>query len=68
MRRMQRIGEDEERGRLYGVRQVLNILFIITVLAGMLLYFKFSRDAGIYVLIASCILKFAEVTLRLMKL
>lgn len=68
MRRMHRIGEDGQRGRLYGVRQVLNLLFILTALAGMLLFFKVSRDTGGYVLIASCVLKFAEVTLRLMKL
>ena len=68
MRRMQRLGESEERGRLYGVRQLLNTLFILSALAGMLIYFKGSKDIGGYVLIASCVLKFAEVTLRLMKL
>jgi hypothetical protein len=34
----------------------------------MLVFFKFSRDVGSYLLIASCGLKFAEVTLRLMKI
>lgn len=61
-----RIGE--ERGRFFVLRQVLNTLFILTALAGMLLYFKWSRDIGTYLLIASCILKFAETTLRIMKL
>lgn len=67
MRRMQRIG-DNERGRYYGVRQVLNTLFILTAIIGMVLFFKVSKDSGTYLLIGSCVLKFAEVTLRLMKL
>ncbi len=61
-----RIGE--ERGRFFVLRQVLNTLFILTALVGMLLYFKWSRDIGTYLLIASCVLKFAETTLRIMKL
>ena len=63
---MDRIGE--ERGRFFMLRQVLNTLFILTAIAGMLLYFKWSRDVGSYLLIASCVLKFVEVTLRLMKI
>ena len=63
---MDRIGE--ERGRFFMLRQVLNTLFILTAIAGMLLYFKWSRDVGPYLLIASCVLKFVEVTLRLMKI
>ena len=63
---MERIGE--ERGRFFVLRQVPNTLFILTALAGLLVFFKFSRDVGSYLLIASCGLKFAEVTLRLMKI
>ena len=63
---MERIGE--ERGRFFMLRQVLNTLFILMAIAGMLVYFKGSRDVAVYLLIASCVLKFAEVTLRLMKL
>jgi len=63
---MDRIGE--ARGRFFMLRQVLNTLFILTAIAGMLLYFKWSRDVGTYLLIASCVLKFVEVTLRLMKI
>jgi hypothetical protein len=47
---------------------VLNTLFIVGAIVGMLLYFKADKDTGVYVLIASCILKFAEVTLRLMRI
>jgi hypothetical protein len=64
---MPRIGE-EERGRFYTLRQILNTLFILTALIGMVLYFKSNRDLATYLLIASCIIKFMEVTLRLMKL
>jgi len=66
MRRMERIGE--ERGRFFGLRQILNTLFILGAIAGMLFYFKADKDTGVYILIGSCILKFAEVTLRLMKI
>lgn len=63
---MDRIGE--ERGRYFMLRQILNTLFILTAIVGMVLYFKVSKQTGTYLLIASCVLKFAEVTLRLMKL
>ena len=53
---------------MYGIRQVLNTLFVISVIAGMVLYLKVDRDAGTYTLIGSCVLKFIEVTLRLMKI
>jgi len=66
MRRMQRIGE--ERGKLYGVRQVINLLFIVSALAGMFIFFKYNKQTGTYILIAACILKFIEVTLRLMRI
>jgi hypothetical protein len=63
---MDRIGE--ERGRFFLLRQVLNTLFILTAIVGMAFYFKAGKDVGTYLLIASCVLKFAEVTLRLMKI
>ena len=63
---MDRIGE--ERGRYFLLRQILNTLFILTAIGGRVLDFKVSKQTGTYLLIASCVLKFAEVTLRLMKL
>lgn len=66
MRRMKRIGE--EHGSMYGIRQVLNTLFVISVIIGIVLYLKVDRNVGTYTLIGACVLKFVEVTLRLMKI
>lgn len=63
-----RMAPVEDRGQLHQVRQVLNLLFILGAIVGMVLYFKVNRDTGTYVLIGACVFKFVEVTLRIMKL
>jgi hypothetical protein len=58
----------EDRGGMHQLRQVLNLVFILGAILGMVLYFKAGRDTGTYVLIGACVFKFVEVTLRIMKL
>ena len=49
------------------LRNWLNTIFIIGALAGMFIYYKGNRDTGLYVILASMMIKFAESALRMMK-
>lgn len=63
-----RDGEEENpRGRYALLRQALNILFMVGVVAGVLMYLYKSKDTGTVVILASMVLKFAECVLRLIK-
>lgn len=58
----------EEKGRFYGLRQWLNILFIVLSLVGMALWYYQSKEMGGIVLISAVGFKFIELTLRIMKM
>lgn len=60
-------GSENPRGRFALLRQVLNILFMVGAVAGVLIYFYKSKDTGTVVILASMVLKFAECVLRLLK-
>jgi Na+/H+ antiporter NhaD/arsenite permease-like protein len=47
------------------LRNWLNFIFIIGALVGMLIYVKYSRETGIYIILASMIVKFTESALRM---
>ena len=47
------------------LRYWLNFIFIIGALVGMLVYVKYSRETGIYIILASMIVKFTESALRM---
>ncbi|MBP3787711.1 MAG: hypothetical protein IJJ62_03245 [Prevotella sp.] len=47
------------------LRNWLNFIFIIGALVGMLVYVKYSRETGIYIILASMIVKFTESALRM---
>ncbi len=47
------------------LRNWLNFIFIIGALLGMLVYVKYSRETGIYIILASMIVKFTESALRM---
>ena len=49
------------------LRNWLNFLFILGAIAGMFLYYKVSRETGIYVILGSMMIKFTESALRMMK-
>jgi hypothetical protein len=49
------------------LRNWLNFLFIVGAIAGMFLYYKVSRETGIYVILGSMMIKFTESALRMMK-
>jgi hypothetical protein len=48
------------------LRNWLNFVFIIGAIAGLLLYYKVSRETGLYVILGSMLIKFSESALRMM--
>ena len=52
--------------RIKVVRNWLNFLFIIVAIVGLIMYYKVSRDTGIYVILGSMMIKFTESALRMM--
>lgn len=57
-----------DEGRTYRLRQWMNVAFILAGILGVVLYYAYSQSVGLYVVGGACILKFIELTLRLMKL
>lgn len=49
------------------VRNWLNTIFIIGAAVGMYIYYKGDTVAGIYIILASMIIKFTESALRMLK-
>ncbi len=60
--------ENEERSNIFVIRQCLNVLFILTALAGMACYVWVDQQTGIFVVLGAMILKMAESAIRMMKL
>lgn len=52
--------------RIKVIRNWLNFLFIIGAIVGLIMYYKVSRDTGIYVILGSMMIKFTESALRMM--
>ena len=52
--------------RIKVIRNWLNFVFIIGAIAGLLLYYKVSRETGLYVILGSMLIKFSESALRMM--
>ncbi len=59
---------DEERGRFFQLRQLLNVFFLILSVLGMGLWYIYSPEIGGIALIAAVACKFIELSLRIMKL
>ena len=57
-----------DQGPTFVLRQWLNVLFIVGAIVGIILVYTHSRDLGIYVFIGAGVLKFIELSLRLLKL
>lgn len=53
--------------RLFVVRNVLNALFVLGALVGVVCYLAYDRSVGTYIVICSLPLKFVEAALRLIK-
>lgn len=49
------------------LRQVLNVLFIVGAVAGVIVYMRGNSTTGTVVILAAMVLKFIECVLRLLK-
>ena len=58
----------KDTGRLRGLRQWLNLIFIIGAIVGMIWFMKGDHDTAIYIMIGAGVFKFVELTLRIAKL
>lgn len=54
-----------EKGRFYQIRQILNILFILLAIIGMVLYFFVGHALGGVLLLAAVFIKIAECVFRI---
>ena len=60
-----RRGEDEDKYRM--LRQILNILFMLGAVIGVIVYFYYGRDLGTIIILVSMAFKLAECVFRLIK-
>jgi hypothetical protein len=60
--------EPRERDRFFKLRQCLNFIFIIATVFGVATWFTQSREMGTYILILGIVFKFAEASLRIVKI
>ncbi len=49
------------------IRNVLNIIFMLGALVGLIFYFNHHKETGIYIILISMVFKFAEAALRMFK-
>lgn len=49
------------------LRNWLSFIFIVGAIVGLIVYFYYSRETGIYIILASMIVKFTEAALRMIK-
>ena len=64
-----RRGEDEDNGedKYRMLRQILNILFMLGAVVGVIVYFYYGRDLGTIIILVSMAFKLAECVFRLIK-
>ncbi|MBO6188757.1 MAG: hypothetical protein IJ614_00490 [Prevotella sp.] len=49
------------------IRNWLNIIFMVGAVVGLVFYFTGHKDTGIYIILVSMVVKFAEASLRMFK-
>ncbi len=50
------------------LRLWLNIIFMVGAITGLIVYFNASHETAKYILIVSCVFKFVELGLRILKI
>jgi len=61
------IGKDNERDAIFWVRQVLDVIFIIGAIAGVISFVWGDRQTGLYIVMVAMVVKMAESALRIMR-
>lgn len=49
------------------IRNCLNIIFMLGAIVGLVFYFTHHKEIGLYIILVSMVVKFAEASLRLFK-
>ena len=63
-----RHSRQKAKDRLFVLRNVLNTVFVLGALVGVVCYVAYDRTVGTYIVIGSLPLKFIEAALRLIKI
>lgn len=57
-----------DSSRTRTLRLWLNIIFMVGAIAGLIVYFQVDHETAKYILIVSCVFKFVELALRILKI
>ena len=57
-----------DSSRTRTLRLWLNIIFMVGAIAGLIVYFYADHETAKYILIVSCVFKFVELALRILKI
>lgn len=57
----------EKKDRFLLLRNILNIIFMVCALVGVIVYLKWDSDKGIIIILASMLVKFVECAFRFLK-
>lgn len=50
------------------LRNILNIIFLLTAVVGLIYWFALSKETGTYIIMAAMIVKFIELGLRMLNI
>lgn len=50
------------------IRNILNLIFMLGAIVGLLFYFFHSKETGIYIILCAMVVKFFESALRMIKI
>lgn len=67
MRYHSRLEEDEKQDKYLMLRQILNIIFMLGAVVGVLLYFYQNKTIGTIVIVVAMFFKMVECVFRLLK-
>ena len=67
MRYRSRFDEDEKQDKYLMLRQILNIIFMLGAVVGVLLYFYHNKTIGTIVIVVAMFFKMVECVFRLLK-
>ena len=67
MRYRSRLDEDEKQDKYLMLRQILNIIFMLGAVVGVLLYFYQNKTIGTIVIVVAMFFKMVECVFRLLK-
>lgn len=62
-----RNNDDEGKDRLLKVRNVMNIIFMVGAIIGVICYMSYDKITGTYIILGAMTVKIAESALRLLK-